>query len=181
MKYPLTPALAAFALTACGSSSVDADADGDGNVTADEMKEAAAAVGGDLKPEPGKYATKMELTEVDMPGAPQQFKDIMAASMSQTMEYCLTPEMAEKGWEESIKEGQNGECDVNSFTMGGGKVDMTMTCAVEEGGGAMKLALTGDVTSTSSDMTMTMDGTIPELGPVKMTMDFEQERIGNCD
>ena len=181
MRHTLTLALATLALTACGGAAVDADADGDGTITTDEMKEAVAASGGDLKPEPGKYATKMNLSKIDMPGAPQEMKDIMGSAMNQSMEYCLTPEMAEKGWEDSIKEGQNGECEVNTFTLDNGKVDMKMTCAAQDGGDAMSVAMNGDVTSTTSDLTMTMNGTIPQLGEVTMVMDFEQERIGECD
>jgi len=181
MRYLLTPALAAFALSACGGGATDADADGDGTVTAAEMKEAVAASGGDLKPEPGKYSTKMQITKIDMPGAPQQVKDMMGAAMSQSAEYCLTPEMAEKGWEDSLKEGQNGECDVNTFTLDNGAVDMKMTCAVEGGAGEMTVAMNGDVTSTTSDLSMSMSGTVPELGDMTMVMDFEQERIGDCD
>ena len=55
----------ALALAACSGGSVDADADGDGTVTGDEMREAVAASGSDLKPEPGKYELTMELVKIE--------------------------------------------------------------------------------------------------------------------
>jgi len=182
VQHTMGLALTALALSACsGGGSVDADADGDGTVSSEEMREAVAEAGSDMRPQAGKYATTMEIIEIDMPGAPDAIKNMMGSAMNQTTEYCLTPEMAEKGWEDSLKEGQNGECDVNTFTLDGGEVDMQMTCAVEGGAGEMKVAMSGEVTSTTSDLTMSMDGTVPEMGDVTMKMGFKQERIGECD
>ncbi|MEM7688896.1 MAG: DUF3617 domain-containing protein [Pseudomonadota bacterium] len=183
MKYILTPALAAFALTACGGGVVDADADGDGNITSEEMAEAVAASGDEIRPEPGKYSTTMDILEIDMPGAPEGMKDMMKSAMGQSIEYCVTPEMAEKGYADSIKEGQNGDCTVSTFTLDGGDLDMAMTCKTGEGGAGseMNMALNGAVTPTSSDMTMTMDGEVPELGAMSMKVAYKQNRIGDCD
>ncbi len=174
-------ALTALALAGCGGGAVDADADGDGSISSEEMREAVAEAGGDMKPEPGKYSTTMEMIEIDMPGAPDAVKNMMGSMMNQTTEYCLTPEMAEKGWEESIKDGQNGECDVTTFTLDDGEVDMKMACEVEGGAGAMAIEMSGDVTSTTSDLTMSMNGSVPQMGEVSMKMGFKQKRIGDCD
>ena len=87
--------------------------------------------------------------------------------------------MADRGFEDSIKQGQNETCKVDTFTIEGPDVDMAMTCA--EGGGTMTVAMKGTVTSTSSQLTMTMDGSVPELGSVLMQMDVQQERIGACE
>ena len=172
----------AIALTACGGGAVDADADGDGNVTAAEINEAVAASGDKVRPEPGLYETTMEVVEVDMPGAPQAMKDMMSSAMGTTVELCVTPEMAERGFEDSLKDGQNGDCTVNSYTLDGGDLDMAMTCKTAENGpGQMDMSLTGTVTPTTSDMTMSMNGSVPELGDLSIKAAYKQKRIGDCE
>lgn len=181
MRTFLATAAMAFTLTACGGGAVEADADGDGNVTADEMREAVAASGDDIRPEPGLYSTTMDVLEIDMPGAPAAMKDMMSAAMGTSIEYCVTPEMAEKGFEDSIKESQNGDCNVSSFTLDGGNIDMAMSCKTGEGGGTMDMTMNGVVTPTTSDMTMTMNGSVAEMGDVAMKVAYKQKRIGECE
>lgn len=180
MRYGAMAALAALVLSACGSSSVDADADGDGTVTTAEMNSAAAKAGTQFKPQPGQYSTTTQMIEIDMPGAPEAMKDMMGSAMSRTSEYCLTSEMAERGFQDAIKQGQSDDCKITTFTMDGGDVDMAMTCAVDGGLGEMNVAMNGEVTPTTSDMTMAMKGRVPELGEVAMKMAYRQKRIGDC-
>ncbi|MDJ0978732.1 MAG: DUF3617 domain-containing protein [Erythrobacter sp.] len=181
-RLVVVPLLAAFALSACGGggSSVDADADADGKVTAQEARDAMAEVRREMKPEPGKYATTMTVIDVSMPGAPPEMAQMMGGAMNNTGEFCLTPEMAEQGFEDSLKRGQNEACTIESFTIDDGDVNMAMTCQ-GQGMGTMSAQLDGTVTPTSSDMTMAMSGSVPELGPIEMTMAFKQERVGACD
>lgn len=181
MRRVLTPVLVALALSGCGGSGeVDADADGDGNVTAAEARAAVEEARAELKPEPGQYSTTMTLVNAKIPGAPPEMAQMMGNGMNRSGEYCLTPEMAERGFEDSIKQGQSDTCKIDTFTIDSGDVKMAMTCA-GEGMGEMAAELTGKVTSTTSDMTMAMTGNIPQLGPVEMTMAFKQERIGDCE
>lgn len=181
MRYGFAAAASALVLAACSGGAVDADADGDGKVTGDEMREAVTQAGSDLKPEPGKYELTMKLINVDAPGAPPQMAEMMGSMMSRTDEFCLTPEMAEQGFAESFKENQSDGCEVKAFTLDGGAMDMKMACSGEDGMGNMNIAMKGDVTPTTSDMTMEMDGTIPEMGKIQMSMSYKQRRIGDCD
>lgn len=181
MRYGLTAAVSALVLAGCGSGAVDADADGDGTVTGDEMREAVSQAGSDLKPEPGKYELTMELVKVEAPGAPPQVAQMMGGMMNRTDEFCLTPEMAEQGFAESFKENQRDGCNVDAFTLDGGAMDMKMSCSGEDGNGAMSIAMKGDVTPTTSDMTMQMDGAIPQMGDIQMVLSYKQRRIGDCD
>ena len=181
MRYRMLAGLCALALAACSGGAVDADADGDGTVTGDEMREAVSQAGSDLKPEPGKYELTMELVKIEAPGAPPQVAQMMGGMMNRTEEFCLTPEMAEQGFAESFKENQNESCKVDTFTLDGGAMDMKMSCSGEDGNGAMSIAMKGDVTPTTSDMTMQMDGTIPQMGDLQMILSYKQRRIGECD
>jgi hypothetical protein len=178
MRIWMVPAAAALALTACGGETA-VDADGDGSISASEAR-AAIEREGDFKPQPGKYKTTMNLIKMDMPGAPAEMKNMMSGMMDRSFEYCLTKEEAEKGFEDALTEGQDESCDIKDFSIDGSDVSMKMSC--DQGGmGTMEVTMDGKVSPTSSDMNMTMQGTIPELGPVEMAMSFQQERIGDCD
>jgi hypothetical protein len=165
-----------FALAACGGGTVDADSDGDGTVTAAEV----GAVVSDMRPEPGKYSVKMNLVKADIPGAPQQMLDAMGAMMNNTFEYCLTPEEAEKGFEESLREGQDESCTIQKFELTGNNVDMAMSCSGEQQGD-LQMAMTGTVGPTRSDISVVTTGTLPQFGEANMEMSMLQERLGDCD
>ena len=183
MKYGICIAAFALALSACGETTVteaDADADGDGTVTASEARAAMEAAGSDLKPLPGKYSTVMTLTEANIPGAPPQVVDMMGKAMNREGEFCLTPEQAEKGFEDSLQQGQSEACKIETFSITGNQVNMAMKCA-QDGMGDMQVTMDGEVSSTRSDLNMKMAGTIPQLGDVDMALSFTQTRIGDCD
>ncbi|MEM6857787.1 MAG: DUF3617 domain-containing protein [Pseudomonadota bacterium] len=181
MRCFWVPAMAALALSACmGETSVDADADGDGAITASEARAAVEAARADLKPEPGRYETTMKITDVSIPGAPPQMAEMMGQAMNRTGEFCLTPEQAERGFEDSLKEGQSEACKIQTFTIEGNQVEMAMQCD-QEGMGDMAVTMSGEVAPTQSDLTMTMNGTIPQLGAVEMAMSFQQKRVGECE
>ncbi|MBD2841237.1 DUF3617 domain-containing protein [Erythrobacter rubeus] len=180
MKYFAAPAIAAFALTACGSPGGDADTDGDGTVTASEARALAEAAGDTIRPEPGKYRASMTFVSADIPGAPPQMQDMMASSMSNTFEFCLTPEMAEQGFGEALQEGQDDSCTISKLNIDDTDVDMAMTCSAE-GQGEMQIAMTGTVSPTRSEMNVMSEGNMDELGNAKMEMKLVQERIGECD
>ena len=174
-------AASALALAACGgSNSVDADADGDGEVTAEEMSAAADAMGHQMKPEPGQYRATVSFLEADIPGAPEGMLDMMSAQMANTTEFCMTEEMAGEGFGEALQKGNQAEnCTVSKMTIDNGTMDMAMTCNDPQVG-EMKMTMTGDVSPTSSDVTMTTEGAFGPLGEGKMSMNVKQERIGDC-
>lgn len=180
MRTVLVAALCTFALAGCGSP--DADADGDGEIT---MEEAAAKTEELVKPQPGQWRVTAELVELDMPGAPAEVQEMMRGMMdqgAQTTEYCLTPEEAERGFEEMLKEGQAQEnCTFEKFEADGGDIDAVMLC---EGSGqgqpTARMAITGTGSETSSSMNMTMEASGPNGQAMNMVMKSTQERIGDC-
>ncbi|BDW83192.1 hypothetical protein MACH24_26300 [Erythrobacter sp. Dej080120_24] len=183
MKYSARFALlalgSAIALAACGDSGT-ADADGDGTISADEMRDEMARDGANLRPDPGNYKVTMTLSKAEIPGAPPQMMEMMGSMMNNTFEYCLTPEEAEKGFEESLTEGQDESCKIEQFNLDGGKIEMAMSCSPAEGG-EMRMTMNGNVSPTKSDINVVTQGNIAGMGEANIEMSMVQERIGDCE
>lgn len=163
-------------IAACSSG--ETDTDGDGKISNAEM--AAVVEKSDIKPTAGQYRATAELVSVDIPGAPEGIAEMMKTNMkAQTSEYCLTQEDADKGFEEMAKESQNGDCTMQSFDINGGDIDAKMSC-VAGGQGEMNITMDGSGTSTSMDMQVTMEGSMPGMGAAKLVLRSKSERIGDC-
>jgi hypothetical protein len=167
-------AIAAAGLVA-GCSDGKADADGDGKVSMKEAATKAEAAG--LKPEPGQYKATITMTEINIPGLPPEMKG-HGAGLTTTTEYCLTREEVDKGFEDMMKRGQNGECAYESFNLAGGKMDAVMVC--KSGEGDARMTMSGNVTPTSSDFTATMALDTPDAKGGSMTFAAKHERVGDC-
>ena len=162
MKRITAIAVLSVALAGCGGNDVttaDADTDGDGAVSVNEAVQIAADSG--LKPEPGKYRVVSE-----------------TGGMKTNVEYCLTPEQAEGGFENMMQEGQQGDCNYEKFNLAGRDLDAALVCAMD--GGQMRIEMAGTVGSTSSDLEMKISGAMGGIN-VDMTSKMKQERIGDCD
>lgn len=165
---------------------------GTGNDAAENGEAGAAAVGSVFKetmieragnfvrPQPGLYRSTNEILEFDIPGAPPQVKEMMrnSASSRQAIEYCVTPEEAAKGFEESIRKSQEGDCDYKRFDVDGGRIAAELTC--RQDGRTVELTLSGKGNSTSSEMDMTMKTDMGELGAGTIRARSRSERIGEC-
>lgn len=169
---------AAISLSACGSS----DDTPSGPISPDEAAEALAKID---TPRAGQYKATVEILEFDVPGIPQAQKDqmrsFMSGNMAQGHTYCLTQEESEAGAKDMATKLANGDCTFNDFNAGGNSLYADMTCKGENGEqGNVKLA--GTMTNESSDMTMTMNQSSPQLpgGSMNMKMHLVSERIGDC-
>lgn len=166
----------AMALMLVGCSS-DPDTDGDGKISAEEAR--AEMANNAVKPEPGQYKVTMTFKSAEIPGAPPEMMDMLGKSMSNTMEYCLTKEEADKGFEDSLTKGQGDNCTIERLKMDGGKIDMAMKCD-EPATGPMQMTMNGEVTPTSADLTMKMEGKVANSQNAKIEMNMKQQRIGDC-
>jgi hypothetical protein len=185
MRHAFTAALIAIsssiALAACGGAAgEDADTDGDGVVSTAEAAALLASEGGQMKPEPGKYSAKMTFIKADIPGLPAEMQEMIGAQMANTFEFCLTPEMAEEGFGETMQQGRDDNCTMDRLDIDGGSIDMAMTCN-DPGSGQMQIAMTGTISPTGSDLTMVTQGAFGEMGEANIEMNVKQERIGDCD
>lgn len=168
----------ALALAACGSPGGDADTDGDGVVSSAEAKALTDSAGDAIKPLAGKY--KVETTFVKAEGLPQEMTDMMGASVSDSTEFCLTPEMAAEGFGQRPDQADDG-CTMEKYVIDGNNMDMAMSCEAPNGSGAVSMAMNGTVSPTESDLTMISSGMIPGMDEATIEMRIKQERIGDCD
>lgn len=181
MRMTMTAALAALALAGCGGSS-DPDADGDGSISMDEAAAHVDQNKGIIKPQPGLYRGTTQLVDLTVSGASEQEAAMLKQMMggeARTTEFCLTPEEAEKGFEEMAKQAQGSECSFAKFDVTGGTIDAVMNCS-GQGQGEAQIALKGTGSETKSDMTMTMNANAPTGQTMTMTMRTTQERVGDC-
>jgi hypothetical protein len=173
-RIALITAAAAAALLA-GCSDGNADADGDGTVSLKEAAKQAEAEA--VKPEPGLYRLTATMTEVSFPGMPEELKG-HGGGMTNTSENCLTEADVSKGYEEMLKQGQDGECSFEKFNLKGGALDAVMVCKTPQG--ESRMAMTGTTTPTSSEFTATTKVNLEGVGEGTMKFTAKNERIGDC-
>lgn len=166
---------AAGAILVAGCSGGEADVDGDGEISAKEVAAKAKAEG--VKPQPGLYKATVTMTGLDIPGLPEGMEG-HGAGATTTSENCLTAEDVDKGFEELVKQGQQGECSYESFNLDGGKLDAVMLCKTPEG--SARMAMSGTTTPTSSEYTATTKMNFEGVGEGTMNFTVKQERIGDC-
>jgi hypothetical protein len=181
MRLIHTAPLAALALlAACGG---DADTNADGALSGEEV---AAEAAGAIKPQPGQYRATYEMLEFNMPGASAEVKQRIQASMGGAAEvakpitYCLTPEAAAaNGAEQMAKNMAEGNCTVARFDVNGGTISADMQCTGPTGV-ISHVVMDGQMTATSSTMTMTDENDMPGVGKIQTKTRITAERLGDC-
>ena len=141
-----------------------------------------------VKPQAGQYEVASELIEFEVPGMPEEqakmVRGMMEGGFSETTQYCLSEEEAEKGFENSIREMQSngGECDYKKFAASGDTLDAEMTCKGPDGSVA-NMMMAGSISETEQDITMTMETTVPQMpgGEMNMKLRMKSTRVGECD
>lgn len=138
----------------------------------------AGATGGELKLEPGQWQLITSMKVLEAEGIPEAAKAQMRTSLERTGSsfQCIKPEDVEKP---NIFSGQNsGRCKYDSFEMKGGKIKAVMSCP-GQAGGQMKMAMDGDYSPRSYNVTATMD--MASNGQsMKMQMKTQGNRVGEC-
>lgn len=168
----------ALAITACGSPGGDADVDGDGVVTADEAQALSDSAADEIKPLPGKYKVEMQFVKAE--GLPEEMQSMMGSSMTNSTEFCLTPEMAEGGFG-TMTQQDDDSCTIKRYVIDGNDMDMAMSCSPPGAATPMEMAMNGTVSPTKSDLTMVSKGMIPGMDEASVEMRITQERIGDCE
>jgi hypothetical protein len=179
MKHALALLVCASALAACDREpKVDAR-----NASAEDVAEQVADAGGsDIFVRPGKWESRVQVEEFELPGAPPQAKEAMRGMHDKAMvsESCLTPEEAKRPKEDFFA-GKNKNCRYDHFTMGNGKIDAVMKCTGE--GMAQTMAMQGSYSPDAYQMRMSMkaDAGVGPPGGMTMTMRVDAKRVGECD
>jgi len=172
-------ALSPFALTACSNEpAVDAR-----NASTEEVADKVAAAGGsDRFVRPGKWQSRVQIEQFELPGAPAGVSNAMRGMMerSAVSESCLTPEEAKRPKEDFFA-GKDKDCRYDRFNMAGGKIDAVMQCTSD--GKTHNMTMQGTYNPDAYQMRMTMkaDGGAAAEGGLNMTMRVDAKRVGECD
>lgn len=170
----ILPLAAAAFLTACDSSSEPK--------SPEDVKQEMARMD---RPTPGLYRTTSRVVDFQVPGmspAEAEKMKAMFTTTSQSGEYCLTKEDAEKGWEEATRKLAEGNCKYDRFEASGGTLDAKLSCETGQGMTAI-VEMKGTMTSEGSQMTMSVNQSAPAMtdgGNIKMVSEVASQRIGDC-
>ena len=168
-------AAAAVAVLVAGCSGGDADADASGDVS---IKEAAKAAKAEMpKPQPGLYKTTVTMTGLEIPGLPPEMAG-HGAGLTTTSEHCLTQEEVDKGFEELVKQGQDGECSYEKFDLSDGAIDAVMVCNAQ--GRSARMEMTGTTTPTTAELEASMAMEFDGAGKGTMNFPAKHQRVGDC-
>ena len=137
-----------------------------------------------MRPQPGKYRVTTRITNMSIPGMPDEMAagaKKMFSTTGNSTEFCLSEADAKMGQEEMIKRAAKGKCTYERFSAADGKLDAAMTCDTGQGM-QTRAAVTGTISPTGSSLTMKSEATIPDLpgGKMQMDMSVDTQRIGEC-
>jgi len=173
--------LAVLAMATAGCSGGGADADGDGTITTDEVI-AEMAEGPSVKMRPGMWETKMEYTELDLPGVPEDMKEMVMRRMGSGVisSQCLDEEDIEEPEAEFFGAQQPDGCEYVRFDRSGNRLQIEMTCDMG-GAGVNTTKLDGQFGVDT--YTLTIDGNVSggPGGEVNMKGTISGKRIGDCE
>ena len=167
------PLVAALALAACNN---DAEEMSDEQLSAEDV---AGIEDNGTMPQPGEYATTVELVEFDAEGLDSETlaeaRQEFAAGAGEPHLYCVTEETTREAWLSDMVEA---ECSLNRLVANEGDFEGAMTCQSDIGlNGRVELA--GNATEQGSDMRMTYN--VPtQGGEGTLRMRVQTNRVGDC-
>jgi hypothetical protein len=133
--------------------------------------------------EPGKWETRVNVLDVDIPGMPAEMAAQMKQSMAKMQEHnftsCLT-EADVKRPKEDFFAGSNKDCRYDHFTMSDGKIDAALRCEGKPEGSAMTMTINGSYSRDSYEATMAMDVAGGREGGMKIRSHSQSHRVGQC-
>lgn len=171
MNHRLLCALAALALSACGTSDKPT-----GRQSAAEVAHQMSAV----KLKPGQWESTVEILSVDGAGMPPAALAMMKGHKT-TSRSCITPEQAERPNAALLAGRKDNRCSYQDWSMAGGRMHGTITCAGEGGRGKMTMTMDGSYGADSYDVSTQM-ASAGMPGGMSMTMKSHStsKRIGDC-
>jgi hypothetical protein len=180
MKTILCVIACALPLAACNKGPEINEKNASVAEVAQKVREAA---GTQSMIDPGRWETKVNLLDVDIPGMPPQMATQMKQTMSKMQEHnfasCLTEEDVRRPKEDFFA-GNSKDCRYDHFTMSGGKIDAALRCEGKREGGAMTMTINGSYSRDSYEATMAMDVAGGREGGMKMRSHSESHRVGQC-
>jgi hypothetical protein len=180
MKLTITVPLAALALAACNQGpSVSLT-----NASPEEAAKAIEASGaGQAQMRPGKWESKIEVLEMEMPGMegmPPEFAQKMKTELmkARTVSTCMTEDDLKQRNSKIFTGDKNNKCTFDRYNLSGGKIDAVMTCPGDRG--TMKMQMTGTFAAESYALEQSMDMAGPDGKNLHSKSRVSGKRIGDC-
>lgn len=142
------------------------------------------AGGGDSETlQAGEWTMTTEMTEIEIPGMPEEMVAQMREQMGEQSESstrCITEEeAADPGANLFTPDDADQDCDFGESTVAGGVINIAGTCEAPGGQGTATMAINGTYTATTmaAELSVNVEG-----GPMAMTMagNMTAERTGDC-
>ncbi|MEO8546730.1 MAG: DUF3617 domain-containing protein [Sphingomicrobium sp.] len=153
------------------------------NASVEEVaKKVADARASDTFVRPGKWQSRVQIEEFNLPGVPKETATAMRGMHDQTKVYesCLTPEEAKRP-KAGFFAGKDKSCRYDHFTMGNGKIDAVMNCTTAGMDQTMEMAGTYGPDNYQMHMSMKTNGGPAPAAGMTMKMRIDAKRIGECD
>jgi hypothetical protein len=132
---------------------------------------------------PGNWKSTMTMTKFDIPGAPIAMAQNAKALLGkpQSTDACMTPAMAKAGVKDMSSSMQQGDCKMEDYKQGGGKMSGTMKCT-SSAMGATSMAMSGTYSADKVGMTLSGEVSDSKLpgGKASIEMTINSERTGEC-
>ncbi len=145
---------------------------------------AGCSGGGSDQMQAGEWAMTTAMTEVEIPGLPEEMAAQVREQMgdqTETNNECLSEEEVADPLASMFADNEMGnDCDFGDSSFEGGVINVNATCEAPGGEGTAQMSLQGTYTATSleADMEVNVEG-----GPMSMRMagTMTGERIGDCE
>ncbi|MEM8697237.1 MAG: DUF3617 domain-containing protein [Pseudomonadota bacterium] len=143
----------------------------------------ACSGGGSDGLQAGEWTMTTEMTEIEVPGMPEEMVEQMRAQMGEQSESttrCITEEeAADPGANLFAPEDASQDCDFGESTVEGGVINIQGSCEAPNGQGNATMAIEGTYTPTTMEAELSVN---VEGGPMEMRMsgNMTAERTGEC-
>ena len=132
----------------------------------------------------GEWAMTTQMTEINVPGMPEEMVEQMRAQMDEqtdTSTRCISEEeAANPGANLFAPEDASEDCEFTNSTVADGVIDVSGSCQAPNGEGSATMAISGTYTPTTmaADLSVNVEG-----GPMAMSMSgtMTAERTGDCE
>jgi hypothetical protein len=138
-----------------------------------------------VKPLPGLYRSTTILTAFGLPGAAPRTSDMMRDKFEQVMpqarEFCLTPAAAARGFQNVVRQSEEGDCAFERFVANAEHLSARMNCRSED-----QLQSIISVEGTAAPDRSHVDIKIVQSGPSipggreTISLEVDNRRVGDC-
>jgi len=133
---------------------------------------------------PGMWNSTMTMSKFEVPGAPPAMAAQVKAMLGkeQKTSACMSPAQARLGVREMSSSMQQGDCKMENFTQGDGRMAGTMVCTGTSGFGAPRMTMTGTYSPEKVTMTLAGEASDSRLpgGKANLELTISSERTGDC-